>query len=478
MRTRLASLLVGLVVLAAALAWFAVRTPGNAQSEQSTLAGIISWALSTPQNQVTVGSVEGALSSDATIRDLKIADKNGVWLTLDRARISWSRLALLSRRLEIDTLDVDRLEIARRPISDEDQKAQAADAPALPELPVKLIVKDFALDDLVLGQGVVGPAARIAAKGSATLGKPSEGLALNLDAKRLDAPGTFAVKLSYVPDSTKLDLAARLDEPAGGLLSTIAGLPGTPPIKLRIDGAGPLDKWASTLDFQSGPTVGANGKATLNRDGDIRVLGLDLTARIQDLLPPYVAPVFAGTTTLAGDVVFGDDGGLAIRNVDLASRTARLTASGYLNAQKQIDLALAIRAVPTDGTLTRAGSTQIERLLVDARATGTTDAPRIAATLSAGNIVSPALKLGGAEGRFTVDASPGSTTISQLALDLQASGIELADPELAQAVGDTPKVTARGAPGDDLVLNATQAQVQTKTASPAWTGRVGRRAGP
>ena len=66
-RRTLAALL-AVPALAAAL-WFGAG-PGHAD-EQGTLAGIISWALSTPENRVTVGAVEGALSSDAVIRDLR-----------------------------------------------------------------------------------------------------------------------------------------------------------------------------------------------------------------------------------------------------------------------------------------------------------------------------------------------------------------------------------------------------------------------
>ena len=78
--------------------------------------------------------------SNVEVRDVRIADKDGVWLTVDRAKLVWSRTALFSRRLEVDQLEIDRLSIARRPVAEETDKAQAAEAPQLPALPVKLIV--------------------------------------------------------------------------------------------------------------------------------------------------------------------------------------------------------------------------------------------------------------------------------------------------------------------------------------------------
>ena len=41
--------------------------------------------LSTPTTRVSIGSIEGALSSNPVIRDVSISDRNGVWLSLDHA---------------------------------------------------------------------------------------------------------------------------------------------------------------------------------------------------------------------------------------------------------------------------------------------------------------------------------------------------------------------------------------------------------
>ena len=61
-------LCLALVLLAGA--WIlASDTTGRADdADKSLLAGLISRALSTPASRVSIGAVEGALSSDATIR--------------------------------------------------------------------------------------------------------------------------------------------------------------------------------------------------------------------------------------------------------------------------------------------------------------------------------------------------------------------------------------------------------------------------
>jgi translocation and assembly module TamB len=219
-------LLAGSILLASAL-----RTR-SAEEDKGVLASLISRALSTPATRVSIGTVEGALSSDATIRDITISDRDGVWFRLDRARIVWRRLALLSKRLEIDRLEIGSLEVLRKPLPAE-EAVPGADEPLLPELPVKVQIADFRLQKLTLGEPILGVAAQLSATGAASLGNPAEGLDLRFAAHRLDAPGNLTARLNYA--SERLDLTLALDEPEGGILARAASIPGLPPGAARSD---------------------------------------------------------------------------------------------------------------------------------------------------------------------------------------------------------------------------------------------------
>ncbi|MBV9753312.1 MAG: hypothetical protein JO188_12395, partial [Hyphomicrobiales bacterium] len=74
-----AALLAFLACLSAGVLSLATRAD---EGDQSYLASLISQALSTPATQVRIGRLDGALSSDATLYDLTISDKDGVWLRL------------------------------------------------------------------------------------------------------------------------------------------------------------------------------------------------------------------------------------------------------------------------------------------------------------------------------------------------------------------------------------------------------------
>ena len=159
-------------------------TPARAdQSDKGVIADLISRALSSPSMTVSIGAVEGVLSSDVSIHDIVLADRDGAWLKVDKVRLIWNRLALFSRRLEVDQLTIGHIDLMRRPVpSLTPPPANNAPAqPILPELPLKVIVKQLAVDQLQLGEPVIGLAARLNLSGQATLGPPSEGLDLRLE---------------------------------------------------------------------------------------------------------------------------------------------------------------------------------------------------------------------------------------------------------------------------------------------------------
>jgi translocation and assembly module TamB len=72
------------------------------EADKGVLADLLSRALSSEATNVSIGAVDGALSSDASISDIVLSDRNGPWLKIDKVRLIWNRLALFSRRLEVD----------------------------------------------------------------------------------------------------------------------------------------------------------------------------------------------------------------------------------------------------------------------------------------------------------------------------------------------------------------------------------------
>lgn len=475
-------------VLALAFAALLTATLAQAPSETTLLGDLVSRALSTPTSRVSIGAVDGALSSDATIRNVVVADRDGPWLRLDRARLIWRRAALFSRRLEVDRLEVGRLEILRRPAPGE--AAPTAKEPLLPELPLKVEVKAFALSELSLGEPLLGQAARLAASGSAKLGPPAEGLDLAFEARRLDAVGRFSARLAFVPQGERLQIALAHDEPAGGLVARVANLPGLPPVRLDLSGRGTLDDFAAALEASVGPDFGAQGQVRLVRQASERVLDLDLASRIEGLLPNAVAPVFAGATRLQGTARLADGGAVALERLDLASSTARLGLSGTLSAERVLDARITAGAAPaaSDASgrqITRAGAAEIERLAFDGSVRGPVDAPRIEGRLDAagvrmqqGSLASLAVSLlaepeapARQHGAAADDARPSKRF--RLRADARANGIALKEPAMQTAIGEHAALTLRGVIGTDGAADLEVLRIESPTLDARYMGRAG-----
>ena len=412
-----------------------------AESDKGVLADLISRALSSPGMSVSVGAVDGVLSSDASISDIVISDRNGPWLKVDKARLVWNRLALFSRRLEVDQLTIGRLEFLRRPLpADTPPPHTGAQQRILPELPVKVIIKQFRVQELSLGEPVVGVAARLNTSGKATLGPPSEGLDLTLTAQRLDAPGDFKTLLTYIPATDRLTLNVNSSEPAGGIFAHLANLPGLPPVKLAFNGAGALDNFTAKLDFNAGADVWANGQVIVARQGAGRRLTLDLDSRLEGLAPGVVQPVFAGHTTLKGDVQFNDDSSVALPGgLHLVSAAARLDFEGGRSANGLLDLKIHAGAIP--------GSATVGKLDLNASINGPLSSPTIDGAFDAEQLRVEEGSVDSVEASFRASPDgPLTEEKTRILFESQASvkGLALADPAFAQAIGRELTLKMRG----------------------------------
>jgi translocation and assembly module TamB len=412
-----------------------------AESDKGVLADLISRALSSPSMTVSIGAVDGVLSSDTSISDIVLSDREGSWLKVDKVRLIWNRLALLSRRLEVDQLTIGHMQFLRRPLPSETPPPDtAAQQPILPELPLKVIIKQFGVQELLLGEPVVGVAARLNITGKATLGPPSEGLDLPLTAQRVDAAGDFKAQLAYIPATDRLTLNVNSAEPAGGIFAHLANVPGLPPVKLAFNGAGALDNFTAKLDFNAGADVWANGEVIVARQGAGRRLTLDLDSRLEGLAPGIVQPVFAGQTTLKGDLQFNDDSSIALPGgLHLVSAAARLDFEGEKSANGLLDLKVHAGAIP--------GSKTVGKLDLNASITGPLSSPTIDGAFDAGQIRVEQGSVDQVKASFRASPDgPLTKEKTRILFESQASvkGLALADPVFAQAVGRELTLEMRG----------------------------------
>lgn len=179
---------------------------------------------------VRVFGLKGVLSSQATIERIEVADADGVWLTVRDVALDWRRVALLRRRLEVNALTVGVVEMTRKPLPlPAEAPALAADAQAtpfkLPELPVAVDVRQLSVGALRLGEPVLGVPAMLSISGSARLAGGAGQVALS--AVRIDGHDSrYVLDAGFENASRQTRVNLTLAEAPGGLITTLAGIPG------------------------------------------------------------------------------------------------------------------------------------------------------------------------------------------------------------------------------------------------------------
>jgi translocation and assembly module TamB len=69
------------------------------EEQKDFLTNFVQDRLSTPERQIRLSNIEGALGSDVSIREITISDAEGVWLRVNNASLNWNQGALFGGRL-------------------------------------------------------------------------------------------------------------------------------------------------------------------------------------------------------------------------------------------------------------------------------------------------------------------------------------------------------------------------------------------
>ncbi len=311
-----------------------LATAAPAQDDDpSYIEGLIQDALSDTSREVRVIGFRGALSSNATMEQLTIADDEGIWLSLEDASLVWSRTALLRGRLKIDELTAGRIELVRIPEPQPSMSVEDAEAKpfALPDLPISIELGNLHAENVVLGPAVLGEAATLAVKGDMSL---IDGAAdVDLAIQRTDRDDTLTLLAGYANETKVLRIDLDFEESANGLVGRGLGVPGAPALGLRVQGDAPLSDFEALIALSSDGVERFGGTVGIAAPEGAEPGAYDFRARLDGDLRPLVTedlyPFFGAQTALIVDGATEADGGLALSRLDLSSEAMAL--SGNLN---------------------------------------------------------------------------------------------------------------------------------------------------
>ncbi|MBS0563606.1 MAG: translocation/assembly module TamB domain-containing protein [Proteobacteria bacterium] len=430
-----------------ALLLFCLWPPGLA-AQQATqtddrdfLTAFLEDSLSDLGRKVTIEGFQGALSSRATFSRLTIADGAGVWLTVTDGALTWSRTALVTGRIEIDELSAASIEMTRRPRG---PAAKVEAAPfALPELPVSVRIGKLTAARLHLGAPVLGQAAELAVDGKAELagGEGSADLAI----RRIDGKaGDLSLKAAFANATRMATVDLLVREGAGGIAANLLGLPGAPATQLALHGDGPLSDFSAELKLATDGQSRLAGRLHLGHPAGAtggQVFSLDLSGDIAPLLQPDYRAFFGENVALEAEGARRPDGRTDLTRLVLTSEGLDISGRLSLSAEN-IPLATALTLrfglpdqsemrlpLPGEPALVRHGTVLLR---YDAgRGDQWSLTGDIAGFRRAGfSLDSLALTGGGRVQRAGTTARIFGT------LGFDAGGIAVADPALAQAIGD------------------------------------------
>ncbi|WP_297560127.1 translocation/assembly module TamB domain-containing protein [Nitratireductor sp.] len=323
-------LLAALSLLLLLLPAMAQDTPSEStpEEERSFLTRLLENQLSTPNRQIRISGIRGALSSQATIGEITIADREGVWLRLQNASINWSRSTLILRqRLEVQRLAAESIEVTRRPLPDETAlPSPESRSLQVPELPLAINLEQLEIPKATFGHDVFGLAAELSLTGALRIASGT--LDTNFDVKRLDGPGgQFALKAAFSNETEVLDLDLVLDEPADGVVANLLNVQGRPPLKLTIAGNGPLSDLDIKLALEADGVPAFGGTARLRERDEGLGFSARLAGAIGRLVPAQFRDFFGAGTHINVSGVSKTGGGVLLENLQISSASMRIEAA-------------------------------------------------------------------------------------------------------------------------------------------------------
>ena len=213
--------------------------------------------------KLTVGRIDGSLYGRMTLRDVRLHDLRGVFLTAPTISLDWRPFAYANGKVDVRALWGPRIDLLRVP----ETRTVPSDpnAPLLPDIDVH--VGRLAIDRFVMAPAVLGRTRALRFLGSADI---ADGRArVTADAAATDGD-RLTLMLDAVPQEDRLLIGMDLRAPAGGVVDSYTGL--GRPLSLTVNGSGTWAQWTGQVRAVSGPDTLA-ALRIVARDGRFRVAG-------------------------------------------------------------------------------------------------------------------------------------------------------------------------------------------------------------
>ena len=206
---------------------------------------------------VTLSGLGGAFPAQLTLRELRLTDRRGVWLTAYGMSARWQPAGLLTNQVLVQEIAAARIVIARAPAG-----GDGGGGGGLPSIP-HIKVDALSVGSLELGAALAGAPATLGVRGNVDL-RSLANASGDLEARRIDGDGTYELHLRF--DPRRVDGTLSVREPANGPLENLVSLPGLGSLSVQASLHGPVSATRLDLTLDAGALHGrAAGGIDLER---------------------------------------------------------------------------------------------------------------------------------------------------------------------------------------------------------------------
>lgn len=297
----------------------------TAAAEKSWVLSFIESKISSPNRQIRFAGIEGALSSNATIGSITIADRQGVWLKITNAKLDWNRLALLRGQVSINELSAEKIDIFRKPLPDSSAPSPQSKGFSIPDLPVAISIKSLDAKKVTFGEPLFNLPSEVSLQGGITLADGD--LAAQLVMKRLDKAGNFNVLANISNSTNKAKIDIEVSEPENGIVANLLKIKNRPAVALIAKGEGPLDNFELGLAMKAGADPVLNGKFKLQGTESGKSINVNLSGPIVLLMPDEYRAFFGARTELELAALLKKDGGFRLDKFSINGEGVHIAAN-------------------------------------------------------------------------------------------------------------------------------------------------------